>query len=232
MKRSPAASCLRSASAGPSASPPPLSGTCSPPPLTDRAGPPSLGELRAGGIVNAASSNAAPAMLSASTSAAAPTASASTSTTLATGPSGPLNRPAPSCWASWSAAPTSPPTRPRWRVPAWPMAPRHKTRVRPGTWVQYQRKVDTHLLPAIGQVPLQQRTTAMLNALYAELLAHDVAPGPSSMYTPPSARPSTTTSVGACWSATQPCTPPHPPLAAASSRPGRRRSCAVPGQRP
>jgi hypothetical protein len=29
----------------------------------------------------------------------------------------------------------------------------------------------THLLPAVGQVPLQQLTTAMLNALYAQLLA-------------------------------------------------------------
>jgi integrase len=48
------------------------------------------------------------------------------------------------------------------------------TRVRPGTWVEYQRKVDTHLVPAVGQVPLQQLTTAMLNALYAQLLAHDV----------------------------------------------------------
>jgi hypothetical protein len=31
--------------------------------------------------------------------------------------------------------------------------------------VEYRRKVETHLIPAIGQVPLQQLTTAMLNAL-------------------------------------------------------------------
>jgi integrase len=45
-----------------------------------------------------------------------------------------------------------------------------QTRLRPGTWVEYQRKVETHLIPAIGQVPLQQLTTAMLNALYQQLL--------------------------------------------------------------
>jgi len=39
-----------------------------------------------------------------------------------------------------------------------------QTRLRPGTWVEYRRKAETHLIPAIGQVPLQQLTTAMLNA--------------------------------------------------------------------
>jgi integrase len=52
--------------------------------------------------------------------------------------------------------------------------PAVQTRVRPGTWVEYRRKVETHLLPTLGQVPLQQLTTAMLNALYQQLLAHRV----------------------------------------------------------
>ncbi len=52
--------------------------------------------------------------------------------------------------------------------------PAVQTRVRPGTWVEYRRKVETHLLPAIGQIPLQQLTTAMLNALYQQLLARRV----------------------------------------------------------
>jgi integrase len=54
--------------------------------------------------------------------------------------------------------------------------PAIRTRVRPGTWVEYQRKVDTHLIPAVGQVPLQQLTTAMLNAHYQQLLAGGVGP--------------------------------------------------------
>jgi integrase len=49
-----------------------------------------------------------------------------------------------------------------------------QTRLRPGTWAEYRRKVETHLIPAIGQVPLQQLTTAMLNALYQQLLDRDV----------------------------------------------------------
>ena len=51
-----------------------------------------------------------------------------------------------------------------------------QTRLRPGTWVEYRRKVETHLIPAIGQVPLQQLTTAMLNALYQQLLDRGVGP--------------------------------------------------------
>lgn len=51
-----------------------------------------------------------------------------------------------------------------------------QTRLRPGTWVEYRRKTETHLIPAIGQVPLQQLTTAMLNALYQHLLAGGVGP--------------------------------------------------------
>jgi integrase len=51
-----------------------------------------------------------------------------------------------------------------------------QTRLRPGTWVEYRRKAETHLIPAIGQVPLQQLTTAMLNALYQQLLDRGVGP--------------------------------------------------------
>jgi integrase len=49
-----------------------------------------------------------------------------------------------------------------------------QTRLRPGTWVEYRRKAETHLIPSIGQVPLQQLTTAMLNALYQQLLARGI----------------------------------------------------------
>jgi integrase len=49
-----------------------------------------------------------------------------------------------------------------------------QTRLRPGTWVEYRRKVETHLIPTIGQVPLQQLTTATLNALYQQLLDRGV----------------------------------------------------------
>jgi integrase len=42
--------------------------------------------------------------------------------------------------------------------------------------VEYRRKAETHLIPAIGQVPLQQLTTAMLNALYRQLLDRGVGP--------------------------------------------------------
>jgi integrase len=49
-------------------------------------------------------------------------------------------------------------------------------RLRPGTWVEYRRKAETHLIPAIGHVPLQQLTTAMLNALYQQLLDRGVGP--------------------------------------------------------
>jgi len=51
-----------------------------------------------------------------------------------------------------------------------------QARLRPGTWVEYRRKAETHLIPAIGQVPLQQLTTAMLNALYQQLRDRGVGP--------------------------------------------------------
>ena len=52
--------------------------------------------------------------------------------------------------------------------------PAVQARLRPGTWVEYRRKAETHLIPTIGQVPLQQLTTAMLNALYQQLLDYRV----------------------------------------------------------
>jgi integrase len=54
--------------------------------------------------------------------------------------------------------------------------PAIKTRVRPGTWVEYRRKAETHLIPALGQVQLQQLTTAVLNAHYRQLLAAGIGP--------------------------------------------------------
>jgi integrase len=54
--------------------------------------------------------------------------------------------------------------------------PAIQTRVRPGTFIEYRRKVDTHLIPALGQIPLQQLTTAMLNAHYQQLLTRGVGP--------------------------------------------------------
>jgi hypothetical protein len=75
--------------------------------------------------------------------------------------------------------------------------PAAKTRVRPGTWVEYQRKVETHLVPTLGQVPLQQLTTVILNAHYQQLLDRGVGARTVNMYTPLSAKPSTTPSAGA-----------------------------------
>ena len=54
--------------------------------------------------------------------------------------------------------------------------PAIQTRVRPGTWVEYRRKAETHLIPALGQIPLQQLTTAILNAHYQQLLARGTGP--------------------------------------------------------
>jgi integrase len=54
--------------------------------------------------------------------------------------------------------------------------PATQRRVRPGTFIEYQRKVDTHLIPALGQIPLQQLTTAMLNAHYQQLLTRGIGP--------------------------------------------------------
>lgn len=42
--------------------------------------------------------------------------------------------------------------------------------MRPGTWAEHKSKVEVHLVPTIGGVPLQRLTPGHLNALYAGLL--------------------------------------------------------------
>jgi len=44
--------------------------------------------------------------------------------------------------------------------------------VRPSTWTAYRMLCETHIIPALGTVPLQRLSAAMLNKLYADLLAH------------------------------------------------------------
>ena len=43
--------------------------------------------------------------------------------------------------------------------------------VRPSTWTAYRMLCETHIIPALGTVPLQRLSAAMLNKLYADLLA-------------------------------------------------------------
>jgi integrase len=45
-----------------------------------------------------------------------------------------------------------------------------RAQVRPTTWAEHHSKVEVHLVPALGHVPLQQLTPGHLNALYADLL--------------------------------------------------------------
>jgi integrase len=45
-----------------------------------------------------------------------------------------------------------------------------RAQVRPSTWAEHRSKVEVHLVPAIGQVPLQRLTPGHLNTLYADLL--------------------------------------------------------------
>jgi hypothetical protein len=35
-------------------------------------------------------------------------------------------------------------------------------RIRPSTWLSYQRNVERHIVPALGHLPLQQLTPAQL----------------------------------------------------------------------
>jgi integrase len=56
------------------------------------------------------------------------------------------------------------------------VAPRRETPGRPGTWAEYRSKAEHHLIPAIGHVNLQKLTTAMLNALYTDLLERGTGP--------------------------------------------------------
>jgi integrase len=45
-----------------------------------------------------------------------------------------------------------------------------RAQVRPSTWAEHKSKVEVHLAPALGGVPLQRLTPGHLNALYADLL--------------------------------------------------------------
>lgn len=50
--------------------------------------------------------------------------------------------------------------------------PAIRSSVAEGTFESYARNVRAHLLPAVGDVPLQRLSAGRLNALYAELLDH------------------------------------------------------------
>jgi integrase len=43
-------------------------------------------------------------------------------------------------------------------------------RVRPSTWLSYQRSLERHVIPALGETKLQRLTPAVLTALYRSLL--------------------------------------------------------------
>jgi hypothetical protein len=43
-------------------------------------------------------------------------------------------------------------------------------RVRPSTWLSYQRSVERHIVPGLGHLPLQRVTPAQLTAFYRGLL--------------------------------------------------------------
>ncbi len=49
--------------------------------------------------------------------------------------------------------------------------PAIKSTVRPGTWSSYRVKVERHVIPRIGHVPLRQLDALHLNSLYADLLS-------------------------------------------------------------
>lgn len=63
-----------------------------------------------------------------------------------------------------------------WVRESW--LPMTQTRVKPSTYDSYRSNMDTHVLPALGNRPLQQLTPPMLNALYADLLARGNGRGP------------------------------------------------------
>jgi integrase len=49
--------------------------------------------------------------------------------------------------------------------------PMIETRIKPSTFDSYRRNMELHILPALGQRPMQQLTPMMLNALYSRLIA-------------------------------------------------------------
>lgn len=65
-----------------------------------------------------------------------------------------------------------------WVRESW--LPLTESRVKPSTFDSYRSNMATHVLPALGRRPLQQLTAAMLNALYADLLARGNGRGPLS----------------------------------------------------
>jgi integrase len=50
-----------------------------------------------------------------------------------------------------------------------------RAQVRPSTWAEHRSKVEVHLVPAIGQVPLQRLAPGHLNTLYADLLGRGLS---------------------------------------------------------
>jgi len=63
-----------------------------------------------------------------------------------------------------------------WVRESW--MPMTLTRVKPSTYDSYRSNMETHVLPALGNRPLQQLTPPMLNALYADLLSRGNGRGP------------------------------------------------------
>ncbi len=45
-------------------------------------------------------------------------------------------------------------------------------KMRPSTWLSYQKNVERHIVPALGHLPLQRLTPAQLAAFYRALLEH------------------------------------------------------------
>lgn len=52
-----------------------------------------------------------------------------------------------------------------------------RPRIRPTTWASYERALRCHILPDLGELPLQRLTPATLNTLYAKLLATTTSRG-------------------------------------------------------
>lgn len=63
-----------------------------------------------------------------------------------------------------------------WVRESW--LPMTRTRVKPSTYDSYRSNMETHVLPSLGNRPLQQLTAPMLNTLYSGLLAQGTARGP------------------------------------------------------
>jgi len=53
-----------------------------------------------------------------------------------------------------------------------------RTRIKPSTFDSYRANMQIHVLPTLGNRPLQQLTAAMLNGLYGSLLAEGSSHGP------------------------------------------------------